>query len=153
MRELTRSVASFSWAMSVFGVGQMANLVSPRRAADALGAVARSAEGALGPGLRSVFQAGDRLQKAAVDLSFSMVGLGPASRCGCAAPETATGTTGGSSGSGLLSQVGGMAFDLLQMGVSTVYWASGTAWQQQQGLSGWGPMQQQEAETGRKPVS
>jgi hypothetical protein len=143
MRELTRSVASFSWAMSMFGVGQMANLVSPRRAANALGAVARSAEGALGPGLRSVFQTGDRLQRAAVDLSFSMVGLGPASRCGCAAPERTTGTVA-SSGSGLLSQVGGMAFDLIQMGVSTVYWASGTAWQQQQGLSGWGPVQQQE---------
>jgi len=141
MRELTRSVASFSWAMSVFGVGQMANLVSPRRAANALGAVARSAEGALGPVLRSVFQTGDRLQRAAVDLSFSMVGLGPASRCGCAAPETGTATSGDS---GLLSQVGGMAFDLIQAGVSTVYWASGIAWQQQQGLSGWGPMPSQE---------
>jgi len=136
MRELTRSVASFSWAMSLFGVEQMANLVSPRRAANAFGAVARSAEGALGPGLRSVFQTGDRLQKAAVDLSFSMVGLGPASRCGCAAQETSAGT-----GTGLLSQVGGLAFDLIQAGVSTVYWASGTAWQQQKGLSGWGPVQ------------
>jgi hypothetical protein len=145
MREFTRSVASFSWAMSLFGVEQMANMVSPRRAADAFGAVARSAEGALGPGLRSVFQAGDRLQKAAVDLSFSMVGLGPASRCGCAATETATGT-GASSGSGLLSQVGGMAFDLIQMGVTTVYQLSGTAWQQQQGLSGWGPVPPRETD-------
>jgi len=144
MRELTRSVASFSWAMSLFGVEQMANLASPRRAVDAFGAVARSAEGVLRPGLRSAFQTGDRIQKAVVDLSFSVIGLGPASRCRCTASDTATGT-GTSSGSGLLSQVGGLAFDLIQMGVSTVYWASGgSAWQQQQGPSGWGPVQPSE---------
>lgn len=140
MRELTRSVASFSWAMSLFGVEQMANLVSPRRAANAFGAVARSAEGALGPGLRSVFQAGDRLQRTVVDMSFSMVGLRPAPDGGSAAPETA-------GGSSLLSQVGGMAFNVLQLGVDTVYWASGSAWQQQQGASGWGPVQPRETDT------
>jgi hypothetical protein len=139
MRELTRSVASFSWAMSLFGVEQMANLASPRRAVDAFGAVARSAEGALRPGLRSAFQAGDRIQKAVVDLSFNAIGLGPGPRCGGAAPDEAAGT-GASGGSGLLSQVGGLAFDLIQAGVSTVYWASGTAWQQRQEQSGWGPV-------------
>jgi len=143
MRELTRSVASFSWAMSLFGVEQMANLASPRRAVDAFGAVARSAEGALRPGLRSAFQAGDRIQKAVVDLSFNVIGLGPGSRCGCAAPDEAAGT-GASGGSGLLSQVGGLAFGLIQVGVSTVHWASGTAWQQRQGHSGWGPVRPSE---------
>jgi len=125
MRELTRSVASFSWAMSLLGVEQMANLASPRRAVDTFGVVARSAEGVLRPGLRSAFQAGDRIQKAVVDLSFNVIGLGP---------------TGASGGSGLLSQAGGLAFDLIQVGVNTVYWASGTAWQQRQGQSGWGPV-------------
>jgi hypothetical protein len=128
MRELTRSMASFSWAVSLFGVEQMTNLLSPRRAADAFGAVTRSAEGALGPGLRSAFQTGDRLQRAMVDASFGLVGLGGGSPA----------ANGG--GAGLLGQAGNLAFELLQLGVDTVYWASGTAWQQQQGVSGWGPV-------------
>jgi hypothetical protein len=146
MRELTRSMASFSWAMSLFGVEQMANLISPRRAADAFGAVARSAQGTLGPGLRSAFQTGDRLQGAMIDFSFGLVGLGP-SRNGnggaTAAPTAGSGPatgTAGSGASGLLSQVGNLAFGLIQMGIDTVYNATGTAWQQQKGLSGWGPV-------------
>jgi hypothetical protein len=31
MRDLTRSVASLTWALSLFGVEQMVNLASPRR--------------------------------------------------------------------------------------------------------------------------
>src|SRR5262249_18631867 len=122
---------------------------SPRRAADAFGAVARSTEGALGPGLRAAFQTGDRLQRSMVDLSFSLVGLGPAANGGGAAPATASGS--GSTGaaaatSGFLTQVGTQAgnlvFEFLQLGVKTVYYAAGTAWSQQQGLPGWGPMPQ-----------
>jgi len=127
MRDLTRSVASFTWAMSLFGVEQMANLMSPRRAADAFGAVARSAGGALGPGLRSAFETGDRLQRAMLDASFSLVGLAPSANGGTP-PD-------------VLTQVGNLAFEFLQMGVTTVYSATGIAWQQQQGLPGWGKVQ------------
>ncbi len=122
MRELAESLASFSWAMSLLGVEQMTNLIAPPRAATAFGAVARSAEGQLGPTLRSAFESGDRLQRAVVDAAFGL-------------PEAA-GTA-----SGLLNQVGNLAFGLLQLGVDTVYWVTGTAWQQQQGLFGWGPVQ------------
>jgi hypothetical protein len=135
MRELTRSIASFSWAMSLFGVEQVANLVSPRRAAAAFGTVARAAEGTLGPGLRSAFQAGDRVQKAVVDASFRLAGLGPSTDGGGTAAAAATGAPD------LLSQAGNLAFELLQLGVNTVYNVAGTAWQQQQGLPGWGPVQ------------
>jgi len=139
MRNLTRSVASFSWAMSLFGAEQMANLISPRRAADAFGTVARSTEGALGPGLRSAFQAGDRLQRAMVDVSFSLVGLGPSANGGGAGQSPAGGTAAGTSG--LLTQAGNLAFEFLQLGVTSVYWVAGTAWNQQKGLPGWGPVQ------------
>jgi hypothetical protein len=132
MRDLTRSVASFTWAMSLFGVEQMANLMSPRRAADAFGAVARSAGGALGPGLRSAFETGDRLQRAMLDASFSLVGVPPSSNGGNAA-NTAS--------SNVLNQVGNLAFEFLQLGVTTVYSVTGIAWQQQQGLPGWGRVQ------------
>jgi hypothetical protein len=142
MRELTRSVASFSWAMSLFGVEQMANLVSPRRAADAFGAVARSAQGALGPGLRSAFQTGDRAQQAVVDLSFSLVGLGPSANSGGATPTTASGSSVEAATSDLLTWAGNQAFRLIQLGVTSVYWAAGSAWSQQKGLPGWGQVPQ-----------
>lgn len=128
MRELARSMASFSWAMSLFGVEQMTNLLAPHRAVDAFGAMARSAEGVLGPRLRSAFQTGDRLQRSVMDLSFGLVGLGPSAR---------RGDTGQAS---LKNRVGSMGFELLQLGTDTVYWMTGTAWQQQQGVSGWGPI-------------
>lgn len=130
MRELARSMASFSWAMSLFGVEQMTNLVAPRRAAEALGTVARSAEGELGPRLRSAFQTGDRLQRAVVDLSFGLAGVQGSTAAG----------TGSASGSGLLSQVGNLGFEILQAGMDTVYWLTGTVWQQEQGAPGWGPI-------------
>jgi len=144
MRDLTRSVASFSWAMSLYGLEQMANLMSPRRAAAAFEAVTRTTEGTLGPGLRTAFQTGDRLQRSVVDLSFGLVGLGGSPANGGGAPQTVSGSTGGSTTAaaagtpGLLTQAGNLAFRFLQLGVSTVYWASGTAWNQQKGLPGWG---------------
>lgn len=140
MRELTKSMASFSWAMSMFGVEQMTNLVSPRRAADAFGAVARCTQGTLGPTLRSAFETGDRLQGAVIDLSFGLVGLGP--RNGSATANGAgSGQSAASGASGVLVQAGNLVFGLLQTGINTVYNLTGTAWQQQQGLSGWGPVQ------------
>jgi hypothetical protein len=140
MRNLTRSVASFSWAMSLFGLEQMANLISPRRAGDALGAVTRTTEGTFGPGLQAAFQTGDRLQRSMVDLSFSLIGLGPSSN----GSGAATGTAGSSSTLGVLNQVGNLAFYLLQLGTTTVYSVTGVAWQQQQGLPGWGQIQSPE---------
>ena len=141
MRELAQSLASFSWAMSLLGVEQMTNLIAPPRAATAFGAVARSAEGQLGPTLRSAFESGDRLQRAVVDAAFGLVGLGSAPNGGGDVARTAAGPEAPGTGSGLLNQVGNLAFGLLQLGVDTVYWVTGTAWQQQHGLFGWGPVQ------------
>jgi hypothetical protein len=124
MRELARSMASFSWAMSVFGVQQMTNLMSPRRAVDAFDAVTRQAEEALGPGLRAAFRTGDRMQAAMMDLSFSLVGLGPKKD----AP------------SGPLAQAESLGIEILQVGVDSASWMNGTAWRQQQGTGGWGPI-------------
>ena len=142
MRDLTRSMASFSWAMSLYGLEQMANLMSPRRAADAFEAVTRTTEKTLGPGLRSAFQTGDRLQRSMVDLSFSLVGLGSSANGGGAPQTAASSTPAAASGtSDLLTQAGNAAFRFLQLGVSTVYWVTGAAWSKQQGLPGWGKVQ------------
>ncbi len=81
MREVAKSLTSFSWALSLFGVQQVVNLVRrPLAAADhpasrELGTVAGAGERQLGGTLERVFRAGDRVQRSAVDLAFGMVSL------------------------------------------------------------------------------
>src|SRR5947209_6930771 len=87
MREFTKSMCSFSWAMSLFGAQQMANLFSrpdqnrPRhKATGAFDQVTHATEDQLGDILRETFKAGDRLQRGLVDMmfgSFLTQGLNP----------------------------------------------------------------------------
>lgn len=76
MSEITKSAFSFTWALSVFGVQQMANLFSPSRAAGAFDEVTRAAEGELGDVLRGAFKAGDALQRGIVDLALGWTTMG-----------------------------------------------------------------------------
>jgi hypothetical protein len=84
MRDLTASVVGWSWAMSLFGVRQTARLLAAplsRReaaaAADAFEAVAWQTQARFGPSLQEAFQAGDSLQRDAVDLSFAVLPRNP----------------------------------------------------------------------------
>ncbi|HEX4963478.1 MAG TPA: haloalkane dehalogenase [Thermoanaerobaculia bacterium] len=70
MRDFTQSMLRFSWAMSLFGVQQMANLVKPSKAAKAFEDVTEAAEAELGQMLRGTFQAGEALQRGLVDLTL-----------------------------------------------------------------------------------
>lgn len=72
MREFTKSILSFSWAMSLFGVQQTTNLLSPTKAAKAFDSVCETTEGQLTDALKTTFRAGDRLQRTAVDLALGM---------------------------------------------------------------------------------
>ena len=72
MRELTKSIFSFSWAMSLFGLQQTTNLLSPAKAVEAFDAVREAAEGQLPDALQTTFNAGDKLQRSAVDLTLGM---------------------------------------------------------------------------------
>ncbi|HKH50089.1 MAG TPA: hypothetical protein VKM72_36015 [Thermoanaerobaculia bacterium] len=79
MRDLTKSMMSFSWAMSMFGMKQMLDLLNPQnmgRAATSFEEVTRSTESQLGSVTRSTFQAGDRLQRGMIDMAFSLLGWG-----------------------------------------------------------------------------
>ena len=71
MRDLARSMIRFSWAMSMFGARQAANLVSPRdgwdRSADTFDAVSHAARDQMGETMRGFYKAGDRLQSGMVD--------------------------------------------------------------------------------------
>jgi hypothetical protein len=73
MRDLTKSMLSFSWALPLFGMRQMANSLSPDRATQAFDAVTESARRQLGPMTDSTYRAGDSLQRAMVDMMFAFV--------------------------------------------------------------------------------
>lgn len=79
MRDLTKSMMSFSWAMSMFGMKQMLDMLNPQnagKAASSFEEVTRSTESQLGSVTRSTFQAGDRLQRGMIDMAFSLFGWG-----------------------------------------------------------------------------
>lgn len=78
MRELTKSILSFSWAMPLYGMKQMLNLSVPQdmsrpfgRAADGFGAVTDAMRKEMGPTMRGLFDAGDQIQRGMTDLMFS----------------------------------------------------------------------------------
>jgi hypothetical protein len=75
IRDLTKSMISFSWGMSLFGAKQFTNLLTPEKATSAFNAVTQATEEQLGDGLKGVFRAGDQLQKGMVDLSVSFLTL------------------------------------------------------------------------------
>lgn len=75
MRELTKSIGSFSWALSLFGMRQMANAMCPSRATEAFDSVTEATQGELGDLLRAAFQAGDRMQRGVVDMTFGMFSM------------------------------------------------------------------------------
>jgi hypothetical protein len=82
IRDLTKSMTSFSWAMSLFGVQQMTNLLMPQspsqpthRTTAAFNSVTQAAEEQLGQTLKEVYKAGDQLQKGATDLMMNFFTL------------------------------------------------------------------------------
>jgi len=73
MRELSKSMSSFSWAMSLFGIQQMANLLSPAKAAKAFDSVTEAAAGQFGDTVKATFGAGDKLQQGSLDLTLGLL--------------------------------------------------------------------------------
>jgi len=79
MRELTKSMMSFSWAMSVYGLKQVFELACPRDmsrpfgpATEGFNAVTAAASNQLGSTLKSMYAAGDQMQRSAVDMTFRL---------------------------------------------------------------------------------
>ncbi len=73
MRALTKSMVSFSWAMSLFGAKQVANFLRPQQAAQAFDAVTGKTEEQFGDLLDRTFRAGDALQRGMVDMAFGFL--------------------------------------------------------------------------------
>ena len=79
MRDLTKSAFSLSWALSLFGLKQMTNILAPREgqsmdsATRAFEAVTETTEEQLTDSLRATYRAGDNLQRGLVDAMFSFM--------------------------------------------------------------------------------
>lgn len=88
MREFTKSMMSYGWAMSLFGVQQMVNLMTPQGqrqqhpATEAFNEVADATREQMGDVLRSTYRAGDNVQRGMVDVMFSVMTLGMFDRNG-----------------------------------------------------------------------
>jgi hypothetical protein len=82
MRDLTKSVTSYTWAMSVFSVQQMFNLLglggsgSWNRSTRAFNNVTEATAQEMGDTMRAVFRSGDTLQRGMVDLFLAPFSLG-----------------------------------------------------------------------------
>jgi hypothetical protein len=79
MRDLTKSAFSLSWALSLFGLKQVTNILAPREgqsmdsATRAFEAVTEKTEEQLTDSLRATYRAGDNLQRGLVDAMFSFM--------------------------------------------------------------------------------
>lgn len=70
IRDLTKSVLSFSWAMSLFGTKQLADLSTPEHTTRAFDTVTQATEGQLSDVLKGAFRAGDHLERKVVDMAL-----------------------------------------------------------------------------------
>ena len=139
MREFTKSMMSYTWAMSVFGVQQMVNILTPSRqpehsATKAFNEVTRATEEQLGDILKSTYRAGDNVQRGIVDMMSSVFTLG---------------VFNGNGASRTASDIGQQSTDAVRQGMRAVGQAASamtqgmyeaTAGAQPGSGAGWGPM-------------
>lgn len=94
MREFTKSMTSYTWAMSMFGIQQVINVFRPERATDSFNNVTKAAEEEFDNALKATFRAGDNLQKGLVDMTFGVLTLGLFDRGGAGASSDIARQTG-----------------------------------------------------------
>ena len=82
MRDLTKAMLRFSWAMSLFGVKQMTSMMMPSannpplsEVTESFNAVTEATEDQLGQVFKNAFKAGDTLQKSVTDLSMNWASM------------------------------------------------------------------------------
>ena len=164
MREITKAMTSYTWAMSVFWTQQFFNLVglggqgSWNRSTRAFSNVTEATTDEMGETMRAVFRGGDTLQRGMVDLFLAPLGFlngggsGPRAAGGAAGPARNGGAGGWIDAATRMAQAGA---DVVQATVDTTTRATrraadsttGAAQQQRPSAPpssdpslGWGPM-------------
>jgi hypothetical protein len=75
IRELTKSILSFSWAMTLFPVQQALNIVRPSKAAESFDNVTKATREEFSEATDAVFRPGDNLLRGMVDLTLGVLSL------------------------------------------------------------------------------
>ena len=85
MRDFTKSLFSFSWAMSLFGVKQLLNVTTPQDqrqrshpATEAFNTVTQATTKQLGDTMEATFKTADNMQRGMVDMMFNVLSRGAA---------------------------------------------------------------------------
>jgi hypothetical protein len=94
MREFTKSMTSYTWAISLFGLQQMVNIFRPAKATESFNKVTKATEEEFGDALKATFRAGDNLQRGFVDVTFGVLTLGVFDRGGAQATADVARQTG-----------------------------------------------------------
>lgn len=153
MREFTKSMLSYTWATSVFGVQQMINLVTPQGsrpqhpATEAFNNTTKCTADEFGDAIRATYRLGDNVQRGMVDVLFSVATLGVfdwggsrgrerGSGCGSNIGEQTTGAfRQGMSALGQAADVVGQA-----VGGATSGWSTCGRGASRSDQTGWGPV-------------
>ena len=152
MRQFTKSILSYTWSTSLFGLQQMVNLFTPQgwrqtqRAAESLDKITRVTAGEMGNIVESTFKVGDNLQRTGVDITFDLLTLGKFDR-GSGQAGSTTGTSGAISNLGeqtanILTQslqVVGQTVRVVSQAVGGVAPGQGCADSRRE-PTGWGPV-------------
>ena len=133
MREFTKSMTSYTWAMSLFGLQQMINIFRPAKATESFNKVTKATEEEFGDALKATFRAGDNLQKGFVDVTFGALTLGMFDRGGAQATSDVARQTGEALRQG--GRVVSQAADVVSQTVQSATSAAAAATQQS---GGWG---------------
>jgi tRNA A37 threonylcarbamoyladenosine dehydratase len=144
MRQFTKSMMSYTWAMSLFGVQQAVNIFRPRGggqqthpSTEAFNNVTEATEDEFSDTLKATFRAGDNLQRGMVDLMFSVFTLGVFDRNGASCMSS---NAGQQSADTFRQGMGAMRQTAEAFGQTVQGAASAASWATQQGATGWGPV-------------
>ena len=133
MREFTKSMTSYTWAMTLFGLQQMMKVFRPAKAAESFDHVTKATEEEFGDALKATFRAGDNLQRGVVDMTFGVLTLGMVDRGGAQVTSDVARQTGDALRQG--GRVVSQAVDVVAQTVQSATSAAGSATQQ---AGGWG---------------
>jgi hypothetical protein len=131
MREFTKSMTSYTWAMSLFGLQQMINLFRPAKATQSFNKVTKATEDEFGDALKATFRAGDNLQRGMVDVTLGVLSFGMLDRGGAPATSDVARQTGEALRQG--GRVVGQAMDAVTQTVQSVTSAAAGVTQQSAG--------------------
>jgi haloalkane dehalogenase len=137
MRDFTKSMFSFSWAMSLFGLQQTLNLLKPSEAAKAFDNITEATEGEFDDLLKATFRTGNNLQRGLIDLMLGVLtgqAFNPSRLMNVGSDVIRQSTD-------VVQQGIKMTSGVAQQSAGTVNQsAQGATYDSQRAASGWGPM-------------